>query len=190
MPRIQDQAYIYHITRLENMASILARGLLPRRGLRGFADVADPEILDGRAAQNLDTCVPFHFFAGNPFDGRVHEDYPDSDFVLIAVSRELARERGWRVIPIHPLAREGARVYQYDEGFNAIDWEAMNRRDYRDPFSKRVCMAECLSPEPVLIADVSAFYVSNERVQQQVNMLMRDACISKWVNVNRGMFRR
>jgi hypothetical protein len=38
----------------------------------------------------------------------------------------------------------------YDDGFDAIDWTAMNKRDYGDEESRSVCMAECLSTKTVL----------------------------------------
>mgnify|MGYP003642161748 CR=1 FL=1 len=40
-----------------------------------FSDVADCDILESRRGFDLDTMVPFHFFARNPFDGRVQEDH-------------------------------------------------------------------------------------------------------------------
>ena len=40
-----------------------------------FSDVADCDILESRRVFDLDTMVPFHFFARNPFDGRVQEDH-------------------------------------------------------------------------------------------------------------------
>jgi len=75
----------------------------------------------------------------------------NKSFVLITVHRELAEREGWKVIPRHPLANDEFELLDYLEGFKAIDWQLMNKRDYSDPISKSVCMAECLSQrtEPV-----------------------------------------
>lgn len=190
MTDIKVQKLIYHITSTDNLTGILEHGLLPRKDLNDFDDVADHAILKGREAHSLETYVPFHFFAANPFDGRVHEEYPDSDFVLISVRRAVAEARNWQIIPRHPLAREGIRILSYAEGMETIDWDAMNLRDYHDDNSKSVCMAECLSPKIVPVADFFKLFVSNDRVKQNVEMLLRDRRLQIDVVVNRGMFRR
>ncbi len=70
---IRDQQFIYHLTSIDNVPSIVRRGLLPRAHLdAGFTDIADPEIIEGRRGEALEQFVPFHWFAKNPFDGRVH----------------------------------------------------------------------------------------------------------------------
>ncbi|SON50424.1 DarT ssDNA thymidine ADP-ribosyltransferase family protein [Vibrio tapetis] len=188
MADIRDQKLLYHITSLENVASILDNGLLPRVELEDFDDVADHEILDGRQAYNLERYVPFHFFARNPFDGAVQTDNPDTDFVLVAVRRTLAQARNWSIIPRHPLANQGVEVLDYEEGFNRINWQAMNRRDYNDDESKSVCMAECLSPNVVAVNDFFKIFVPNEQVKKNVEMLLRDKRIALDVKVNQGMF--
>lgn len=147
MADIKEQKLLYHLTALDNLESIIEMGLLPRSQLESkYLDVADLEIIDSRRTLGLDDYVPFHFFARNPFDGRVQVDHPDTIFVLIAVRRVRAKRLGWKIIPCHPLANEEKEILEYDEGIEAIDWNKMNARDYHDEESKSVCMAECLSP--------------------------------------------
>ena len=97
----------------------------------------------------------FIFLPETLFDGRVQEDFPEQEFVLFTINRSLAARKGWSIIPCHPLASQAIQLFGYDEGFDAIDWDAMNKRDYHDPHSKSVCMAECLSPGSV---DSCSFY--------------------------------
>lgn len=67
---IQDGKLLYHLTKKDNLESIIKYGLLPREELiqRGmvFEDVADPEILFFREEHNLNKYVPFHFFQAIP----------------------------------------------------------------------------------------------------------------------------
>lgn len=64
---IRNQQFVYHLTSIENVPSILRNGLLPRSHLEGrFADVADPQIIEGRREMALEQFVPFHWFAKNP----------------------------------------------------------------------------------------------------------------------------
>lgn len=150
MPKIKDQKLLYHLTRLENLGSILKNGLLPRAQLKNFIDVADQEIISDRKVFGLENFVPFHWFTKNPFDGRVQADHPQAKFVLITVRRSFAASNNWAVIPRHPLANGvPPKILTYQEGFQEIDWETMDLRVYRDANCKSVCMAECLSPTPV-----------------------------------------
>lgn len=143
---IKEQKLLYHLTSVENLDGIFQEGLRPRAELTDFTDVADSEILKKRKALELDCYVPFHWFAANPFDGSVQRNRPDSKFVLISVYRSMAKQNGWKVIPRHPLANDSIQLFDYDEGFEAIEWEVMNSREYHDAHCKSICMAECLAP--------------------------------------------
>lgn len=103
MADIEAVKLLYHLTDIKNLESILANGLKPRSELAGFTDVADPEILENRKKLKLEDQVPFHFFGRNPFDGGVQVANPDKNFVLITVTRALAGNNNWKVIPRHPL---------------------------------------------------------------------------------------
>lgn len=190
MAEIREQKLIYHLTAVENLPSILDRGLLPRAQLKGFADVADAEILEGRQKMGLEHHVPFHFFARNPFDGRVKHDHPNLKFALIAVKRSTARQLSWSVIPRHPLA--GGDVIQlmnYDDGFNTINWEKMGQRNYADPECKSICMAECLSPGPVKPDLFSNIFVHDEETRSKVHSLVVAKGLETYVNVNTPMLK-
>lgn len=185
---IRAKKLIYHLTSLKNMASILDSGLMPRSRLDGFVDVADPEIIESRKGLRLERHVPFHFFAKNPFDGRVRRDHPNKRFGLIAVQRRVARARGWKIIPRHPLAGGEIELLDYDDGMEAIDWEVMNKRDYSDQYCKCVCMAECLAPGPVTADLFHAIYVENDEAQEQVMELINGRYRALHVDVNPAMF--
>lgn len=156
---IKIQKLLYHLTSIKNIANILECGLKPRNELSEFIDVADSEILESRKAYSLENYVPFHFFAKNPFDGRVQINRPDEKFALITVRREFAKSQNWKIIPYHPLAKIDIEILNYDDGFNAINWELMSIRDYHNEECKSVCMAECLSPDIIKPEDFHIIYV-------------------------------
>lgn len=189
MTLIQNQALLYHLTCMDNLPSILDNGLCSREALgRGFTDIADGEIIQGRGIHNLQQMVPFHFFANNPFDGRVKADHQDKSFCMITVPRTHARANSWKIIPRHPLAVvQGVEPMDYDAGFENINWELMNLRDYRNAESKSVCMAECLSPTTVYVKDFQCIYVKNEVSKTHVEGLLRARNLSKFVNINQYM---
>ena len=47
--------------------------------------------------------------------------------IYICIQRELARENNFKILPKHPLSLASYQLYDYDEGFNLIDWEIMTK---------------------------------------------------------------
>ncbi|MEZ8743273.1 DarT ssDNA thymidine ADP-ribosyltransferase family protein [Vibrio atlanticus] len=187
---IREQKLIYHITDIMNLDSILSEGIKPRCELAGFSDVADPEILEKRKRLNLDEKVPFHFFANNPFDGGVVKANPTKAFVILGILRAHSKSQNWEVIPRHPLANELISLMTYDEGMEAIDWGAMNTRDYSDANSKSVCMAECLAPGIVNADHIYTIFVKTDDCEARVTKMVRQYKLSLYVNKRPNMFPR
>jgi len=100
----------------------------------------------------------------------------------------LAAKKNWQVIPRHPLANGDIELLDYAEGFAAIDWETMNKRDYHDPICKSVCMAECLSPGPVSVANFYQVYVPSDKIERQVMAMATELEVAVEVVVNENMF--
>lgn len=188
MPDIRDQQFLYHITDLNNLEAIFSDGLKPRSLLSTFSDVADSEIITSRRTLRLEKYVPFHFFARNPFEGRIHLDYPDKKFVLITVRRSHAQTNNWLIIPRHPLSGTAITLLNYKAGMNAIDWETMNIRDYRNEECRCICMAECLSPDIVPAGDFHCIYVPDEQTEKTINALKQKYELSMFVNNSPNMF--
>lgn len=188
MVDIREQKLIFHLTDINNLEAIFSDGLKPRSLLKGFSDVADPEIIASRSALQLEKLVPFHFFAGNPFDGRVHLDNRDKKFVLITIHRNHAKANNWKIIPKHPLAGADITLLDYDTGIENIDWDTMNRREYGDDNCKCVCMAECLSPATVTANNFHSIYVPDAATETVVNALKQKYRLDMYVNINSRMF--
>lgn len=188
MADYKNKKLIYHLTPLKNIPSILEKGLLPRNQLSNFEDIADQEIIQKRQGLVLEGYVPFHWFAGNPFDGIVQKTHKDTPFAPIAVHRELAANSNWKVLPRHPLANDAMELLDYAAGFDAIDWNTMNQRDYRDTNCKSVCMAECLAPGTVAASQFFAIYVPSVELERKVRTWANRLGVRVGVDVNEYMF--
>lgn len=187
---IKEGKLIYHLTSLDNLKSIIEKGLLPRNELEDFVDVANPEIINFREDHDINDLVPFHFFAKNPFDGRVQQDEPDKEFILICLNRSYASENDFRIIPMHPKAMDDLIIYNYEEGFEQVDWETMDKREYQDDHCKHVCMAECLSTVGIQPKDFSRIFVRTEDVEKQVRSIVIEYYKNPpfKITVNKNMF--
>ena len=168
---IRDQKLLYHLTSLNNLESILNEGLLARNNIEDFDDVAESDIITFRQANNLTQYVPFHFFAKNPFDGKVQKKFSDTEFIYICIYREFAKNNNFKIIPKHPNAMRPLKLYDYVEGYEMIEWDIMDKRDYSDDNCKHICMSECLSPKTINHNHFSHIFVRNEYVENEIKRM-------------------
>lgn len=192
---VKDHNMIYHLTSLENLDSILENGLLCRKNIEGeFDDVANPDMITSREREELEKYVPFHFFPRNPFDGEVFSNHPEKEFIYICVTKQKARDKGFKVIPTHPMSMSEFKIYDFDKGIEAIDWEFMNERDYKNNDCKHVCMAECICKGKVEPYNFTSIYVRDENtrkiVQPKIQKYLKDNNLRKniFVNIMEGCF--
>ena len=160
---------------MDNMPSIIEHGLMPRNMIstdrNGFIDVADPDIINKRNNNNLNNYIPFHFHPYTSFDYAVKLQNPDKEFVYISLKRDFARYSGFKVIPAHPLSGEGPILYDYDEGFARIDWDAVQQDAGNNDHAKQVKMAECLTDRIIPASLFQNVYVHDERTKNYIETL-------------------
>lgn len=175
MGKIQEGKLIYHLTKIENLDSILENGLLCRNLVSSdllnvdfFDDVADPTIIEKR--NNLVDYVPFHFHPYSSFDNAVKYKYGAENFVYITMLRERAKELNFNIIPSHPLSLGSEiEIYNYDEGISCIDWKAMETPlngldEKRTNYVKQIKMAECLAYGQVSVEDFYFIYCHESKL--------------------------
>ena len=181
---------IYHLTAIENFEAILNKGLLPRNGLSEFIDVADQNIITHRKDIGLDNYVPFHFFAGNPFDGAVQKSNPTKKFIFITVQRTFAESKSFGILTRHPLSQNCSDVLPYLQGLDEIDWDKMAERNYAENDCKEICMAECLSPIAVNPENFFVILVPDDETYALVCMLRNNILKSDrpFVQINPNIF--
>lgn len=188
---------LYHITHIDNLPSILAYGLMPRRVLLAhgyqFIDIADPDILSKREEYQkaLSQFVLFHFYSKNPFDGAVCSRYGSENMAIIAINRSLYQKYDFHIIPSHPLDSDIPDIYPYEEGFKKIRWDILDRtggfdRDYHNPEIRKACMAECVSEYTIPPNDFSLIFVYNDEAKNKI-LLMNNSNITN-VKVSPYMF--
>lgn len=180
---------LYHLTKLENLESILQNGLLSRKIVKDnnirFKDVADTEIITKRTYLGLDLYTPFHFHPYSSFDKAVKSSY-DDEFIYICITRRLARNNKFKILPRHPLSLEECVLYEYDEGFQTIDWDTMQKVGTIDDYSKSVKMAECLTKLVIPVNCFEIIYVKSEETKKIVEDMLTEKGINRkppYVNV-------
>ncbi|MCL6220436.1 DarT ssDNA thymidine ADP-ribosyltransferase family protein [Zunongwangia pacifica] len=184
----KDGKLLYHLTALDNIESILEKGLLPREKIDfDFLDVADKEILKDRKKFDLSEYTPFHFFCPTPFSGAAQIAQEDSEFVYIAITRKLAESNKFKIVPRHPLNFDGNPL-EWGEGIETIDWGLMEKRVYSDYDCREACMAESLFKGTILPKHFNCIFVKNEEVKSEIISILKRKNLSINVNVNKWFF--
>lgn len=186
----RDQKFLYHLTTVENLPSILRHGLCSRFELSrqqiGYRNIADADILSKRGS--LAGCVPFHFLCKSPFDHAVVKKYGDCNFVYLCVERVYAERNGWQIVPKHPLAGGAGEPLEWTDGMSAIDWSMVDSNiDWAvDPRPKQARMAEALGPSIVPITAIAAAIFQRKRDEIAWTEHLKDG--KRWVIANPKMF--
>ena len=169
---------LYHLTKLDNLESIIKYGLLPRKKVIeqkiNFGDIANPEIISKRTELGLDAYTPFHFHPYSAFDVAVKHTYQEQDMIYLCFDRELARMNHFKILPLHPLSAEECILYDYDEGFQRIDWDTMMKKNRTDDYAKHVKMAECLTEKTIPINHFKCIYVPSEDVKEKTIFILNE----------------
>ncbi len=162
----KTQNLLYHLTKLSNLDSIIKNGMLPRRKIIEqnirFSDIADNKIITRRQELGLDSYTPFHFHPYSAFDVAVKNKYQGLDMVYLCISRKKAQCDKYKILPKHPLSESECQLYNYDEGFEKIDWETLQEKNRSDSYAKQVKMAECLTDKTIFIDEFYCIYVKSE----------------------------
>lgn len=168
---------LYHLTKLDNLESIIKYGLLPRKKVIeqkiNFGDIANPEIISKRTELGLDAYTPFHFHPYSAFDVAVKKTHAGEEMIYICITRNLARRNNFSILPKHPLALEGCQLYDYDEGFEMINWDILTSVGQNDVEARNIKMAECLSPLVIPVDAFQCIYVSSEETKNRVTNLLK-----------------
>lgn len=188
---VSEGKLLYHLTQLDNMETIFQYGLLSRNEMISrsfeFIDVADPEIIQFRKDNGLNDYVPFHFYPKNPFDGRVQKNNTDCRFAYICVHREIARQNDFKIIPRHPKSMNVFQMFDYDLGFNQIEWNVMDnweQRDYHDDNIRNICMAECVTKGIIELDMIHSIGVSCEEDKKYIEQLVQKYNVKNRIFIN------
>lgn len=179
---VKEDLYLYHMTDICNLQSIIDIGLCPRNILEDseidFNDIANHEILNGRS--NLRNYVPFHFHPFTSFDYIVRENNKDKDFIYLCISRKFAKENNFKILPEHPLSLQSEhKIFNYNNGIQKINWDIMsmkkdeiNNNNIDENIAKQIKMAECLSPNPININDIDLIIVKDYNILNKVRAIL------------------
>lgn len=180
----QQQRNLYYITHIDNLPSILQRGILSHERINqlglNYTAVYDKAIVNNRRDRIVDD-KSLWFFANlylqprNPMLYRVVLEKTAAKIAVIAVRRDVLDRDGIYVTDGN-AASTNTSIFPASERTKVLpsiikeikDMEWWNEANS----SKRKIMAECLIPEHIPPEYIEAIYVSNYDVAQEVNSMI------------------
>ena len=201
---IKDKKLLYHLTAINSFESIVQFGLMSRDALIEnnitFLDTADQNILKERERLNLSQFIPFHFHIHTAYDTAVKDSNIFTVFIYLCLRRSYAIENDFKILPIHPVSTERPIIYDYEDGFNMIDWKTMEltqkelfnmgASDVDINYHKQVRMAECLSPCVIPISDFQSIHVKDQRCKNEICYILNYYNVNPqpFVDISEKMF--
>jgi len=184
--KASDIRYLYYITHVDNVPSILRRGLLShaeveRQGVK-FTPIYDESIVSRRKerltpeGRSLWDYANLYFQARNPMMYRVIREKKKESLAVVAFRREVM-ETGGVIITDGNATNSPTQFFDSAEGTKVLstNWKTIQNDWWsKDDGSKRRIMAECLVPGQVGPEHIGAVYVPNSEAKQRLDRELAD----------------
>jgi O-acetyl-ADP-ribose deacetylase (regulator of RNase III) len=171
---------LYYITHIDNLPSILERGIWSHERVEREGISYTPVYDKGIVSYRKDKCVPdgsslwgfanLYFNARNPMLYKVIKENPLEDIAVVGVKPTILQKPGI-FITTGNAARTLSSILPRDEGIKRLP-EIKRRVDIewwtKEIGSKREIMAECLVPDMVPPEYIEALYVANSEAKKKV----------------------
>ena len=182
-------AELHHITHVDNVPSVIQRGILSRyQVIRMLGDqptsIADPKVLDRRASRyiprgyrrtSLDRYANLYFNARNAMLYRRLNDYnseksvvPES-LAILRVSLSVLDLSGVVITEINAAAGVEPRWYTVEEGLGRLDHDDIFARYWDDRSHMQRMMADVLVPDRVPPQYLVGTYLVSESASRNVS---------------------
>ena len=209
------QPKIYHITHVDNLASIVAAGYIEADGRRvgqgaGQTSIGMTEIKRRRLYEIAVSChkdtmvgeyVPFYLCPRSIMLFIIYKNnHPDMSYrggqePILHLQMDMestirwANENGVRwAFSDRNAGGRLADFYNSRNELNKIDWDAVNETDFRDPLVKEGKQAEFLIHDTCPWHLVEKIGVLNEKIRNQVNSILQNVQHKPVVTIERTWY--
>jgi O-acetyl-ADP-ribose deacetylase (regulator of RNase III) len=184
MPRKADIKGLYYITHIENVASILSRGILSHALVESqkvpFTSIYDQGIVTNRKNKptperaSLWEYANLYFQARNPMMYRVVHEKDRRDLAVVGVKPHVLQLPDVTITDGN-AASNATQFFKVSAGLKAIDaqWSVIQAEYWNDlNGSKRKIMAECLVPDRIPPDQVHTIFVADHEAKKRVEGLI------------------
>ncbi|WP_017220145.1 DarT ssDNA thymidine ADP-ribosyltransferase family protein [Moritella dasanensis] len=184
--------YIYHMTHIDNIESILKQGLLSHKNAPVLHDISDPDVNSRRIKtepiynRSIHSYVPFYF---NPRNAMLYSrKHIQDSIVILAVDRSLIYAKS-SLTTDGNAASSNTGFSNKSDDLNVLSWECINSKYWNDFFDgKRKSMSEVLVYSSVEPSSILKFICKNPSTQNVVSKLLAVENINTPVVVNKSFY--
>lgn len=187
--RKPDIKSLYYITHIENLPSILQRGILSHKAVEelgvSYTPIYDSEIVSKRkdkstpARSSLWEYANLYFQPRNPMMYRVVNEKDKRDIAVIGVKPDVLAAVGG-LITDGNAANEPTQFFVIKEGIEILQkqWKIIQNEWWNElDGSKRKIMAECLVPRQISPELVHSVFVADYKAKERVETIIGSAKI-------------
>ena len=187
--RKPDIKSLYYITHIENLPSILQRGILSHKAVEelgvSYTPIYDSEIVSKRkdkstpARSSLWEYANLYFQPRNPMMYRVVHEKDKRDIAVIGVKPDVLAAVGG-LITDGNAANEPTQFFAIKEGIEILQkqWKIIQNEWWNElDGSKRKIMAECLVPGQISPELVHSVFVADYKAKERVETIIGSAKI-------------
>ena len=175
-----DPGALYYITHIDNLPSILEKGILAHAKIEelnvSFIPIYNLDIVSKRKdkstpnGRSLWDYANLYFQPRNPMMYCLVHEKEKENLIVVGISKEVLQEQGV-VITDGNAANDPTRFYSQSEGLAALyEQRTVIQSDWWNvgDGSKRKIMAECLVPSQVKPEHIHSLFVINDTTRDQV----------------------
>ena len=188
--RRSDIRNLYYITHIDNLSSILERGILSHEQIEKErvqpAHIYHTDIVNRRREKNtpdrksLWSYANLYFQARNPMMYRVVHEKGAKDLAVVSVAKKILQTPGVFITDGN-AANDPTQFYFPSDGLKMLDqqWKIVQNEWWNNlDGSKRKIMAECLVPNSVSPEFINSVYVTNEETRKRISGMVGYRSIS------------
>ena len=185
-----DVRELFYITHIENIPSILERGILSHERIAAeqvhSADIYDRDIANLRNrkttpdGKNLWTYANLYFQPRNPMMYRVVHETGKADLAVVGIDKKVLFQPGVFITDGN-AANEPTQFYVQSAGLKMLQqqWSVIRNEWWNNlDGSKRRIMAECLVPDRINVEHIRSIYVACENAQALVKGMVEQRPVS------------
>jgi len=173
---------LYYITHVENLPSILSRGILSHRYVEDhkvvYKAIYDTDIVSNRKlkttpdGKSLWEFANVYFQPRNPMLYRVVREKSPNEIAVVGLYPSVLEIPGIYITDGN-AANNPTEFFRYRDGLKAIAgiWDVINS-EWWNPETKRKIMAECLIPEAIPPTMIHSIYVASHKIADQVKSIV------------------
>ena len=187
--------YLYHMTHIKNISSILSLGLKSHNTARGEnlmqRNIADNEVNDRRDKKepqfnrNLHDCVPLYFNPKNPMLYRLKG--MQNEIAIIAINKEIMLTPEM-VFTNGNAASIFTGFYSNVDNLNLVDWTIVFGHSWSDCLDgKRIRNAEVLIPYEIPTSAIKKIYCNSPKSEIKIKEMIHPR-FHQLVKVNKYLY--